>query len=751
MTSYSFSISASWWLVVLCGVCAVLLSWYAYRITTPPIAPLRRIILFALRTVGLWILLFALFEPIVNIIRASEEPPRVAVLLDNSQSVALQDASRNRKADYIAAVKALNLVSLNPTPTPLTLFDENTANLETATFQPDSMRFQGQFSNLAKPLQTVIDNAEQNNIRAVVLFTDGAFNAGENPLYAAEMLGRPIFAVGVGDSTEPRDIGIRSLLSNEIGYVGGELPVSVNVQASGYQGGTAKVILRDNGAVVGEQTLTFGKSNTATENATATFLYKPTEAGMRTLRAEIKNQSGFEEELTIKNNAASEFVNILKNKRKTIVIAGQLTPDISFLRSTLEANQNVQCAVFVEGKNGEFLDDASSGNTPQSAPKRDFKTELAEAEAVMLVGFPVTVTPPAVIEAVRSELSRGKPVLFVASQDLDWVKLRPLETYLPFSTISGSKQEMLALPDVKKQALSSPVMKLSGTDDDATSWNALPPLFRTETLVRVKPGADVLATLKLNNVPLNEPLIVQHTLNNTKSLAILGYGLYRWKLLGFAAEAAKGRTSPDIFGTFFENGLRWLSTSDQGKFVRIKTTRKLYGSGEKVEFTGQVYDKSYNPLDAADVRVVLQSAVLKQPREVVLSTLGGGRYSAVVEGLGQGEYNFAGTATVNGQKYGEDAGRFSVGEVNIEFQNIRMNAAFLRRLAETTGGAFFTAEEVARNPDNLKNAIKRHRGFQARPVTLRSDIPLWNLAWLLGVAIVCFALEWFLRKRSGMV
>jgi hypothetical protein len=444
-------------------------------------------------------------------------------------------------------------------------------------------------------------------------------------------------------------------------------------------------------------------------------------------------------------------VNILKNKRKTILIAGQLTPDISFLRSTLEANQNVQCAVFVEGKNGEFLDDVSSGNTPQSAPKRDFKTELTEAEAVMLVGFPVTVTPPAVIEAVRSEISRGKPVLFVASQDLDWVKLRPLETYLPFSTVSGSKQEMLALPDVKKQALSSPVMKLAGTDNDATSWNALPPLFRTETLVRVKPGADVLATLKLNNVPLNEPLIVQHAVSNTKSLAILGYGLYRWKLLGFAAEAAKGRSTPDIFGTFVENGLRWLSTSDQGKFVRIKTTRKLYGSGEKVEFTGQVYDKSYNPLDNADVRITLQSAVLKQSREVVLSTLGGGRYSAAVEGLGQGEYNFTGTATVNGQKYGEDAGRFSVGEVNIEFQNIRMNAAFLRRLAETTGGAFFTAEEIAANPDKLKNAIQRHRGFQARPVTLRSDIPLWNLAWLLGAAIVCFALEWFLRKRSGMV
>jgi hypothetical protein len=700
---------------------------------------------------GLWILLFALFEPIVNVIRASEEEPRVAVLLDNSQSLQLKDASRDRKTDYLQALRVLKPESLNPTPEQFFVFDENVSEVESSSFLADSMRFQGQFTNLTKPLQRVIEQAGEKNTRAVLLMTDGAFNSGENPLYASEMLGRPLFIVGVGDSTEPRDIAIRSLVSNEIGYVGGELPVNVNVQISGYSGGSLKVQLRDNGNLVGEQTLSIAGNAGATQNATASFLYKPTEAGLRTLRAEIKNASGFDEELTIKNNTASEFVKILKNKRKTILIAGQLTPDISFLRSTLEANQNVQCVVFVEGKNGEFLDDISGTNAQQGSSKRDFKTELAEAEAIMLVGFPVTVTPPTVIDAVRSELSRGKPVLFVASQDLDWVKLQPLETYLPFSTISGSKQEMLALPDVKQQALSSPVMKLSGTDEDAKSWSALPPLFRTETLVRVKAGAEVLSTLKLNNVPLNEPLIVQHTLNNTKSLAILGYGLYRWKLLGFAADAAKGRTSPDIFGTFVENGLRWLATSDQGKFVRIKTTRKLYGSGEKVEFTGQVYDRSYNPMDNADVRVTLQSPALKQQREIVLSTLGGGRYSAFVEGLGQGEYSFNGTASVNGQKYGEDSGRFSVGDINIEYQNIRMNAAFLRRLAETTGGAFFTAEEVAANPDKLKSAIKQHRGFQARPVTLKSDIPLWNLAWLLGVAILCFALEWFLRKRSGMV
>ena len=737
---------------------AAALTWYAYRITTPPVSSLRRYSLMALRLLGLWILLFALFEPIVNVLRATEEPPRVAILLDNSESLSLRDASRDRKTDYLAAMKALKPETLNDAlpeaASTLTLFDNDLRILAAKDFRPESLRLEGQFTNLAKPLQSIFQDAERTNTQAVLLITDGAFNEGENPLYVAEMLGRPMFVVGVGDSTEAKDIAVRALITNDVGYLESELPVNITVQSSGFAEGAARLTVRDNGEVISEQTIAVR----GTESRTVSILYKPKQAGMHTLTAEIKNQSGLEGELTTKNNTYSEFVNVLKNKRKTLVLAGQLSPDISFIRSSLEDNKNVQCNVYVEDMKGGFLDDAASKGSETKdntqTPKRTIETlrqDLADAEAIVLVGFPLTVSPLAVIDAVKGELSRGKPVLFIASQDLDWVRLRPLEPYLPFTTLSGSKQEMLALPDVKQQALSSPVMKLSGTDADAKSWNQLPPLFRTETLVRVKPEAEVLSTVKLNNVPLAEPLIVQRTLNNTKSLAILGYGLYRWKLLGFAAEAAKGRDVPDIFGTFFENGLRWLATSDQGKFVRIKSSRKVYGSGEKVELTGQVYDRSYNPLDGAEVRVTLQSPALKQSREVVLAALGGGRYSATVEGLGEGEYSFVGAALVNSQKYGEDSGRFSVGKVNIEYQNLRMNAAFLRHLAESTGGKFFTAEDVARNPDALRRAIQTAPTYKARPITLRSDIALWNLAGLLAAALFLFAAEWFLRKRSGMV
>ncbi|MCS6809465.1 MAG: VWA domain-containing protein, partial [Bacteroidota bacterium] len=573
MESYSFSIHLPWWLTFLFGITAAALSWYAYTNITPPVSPARRYILMALRFLALLLLLFVLCEPVLNILRATQEPPRIAILLDNSESMSLTDATRNRKQDYHAVLQALAPEKLNnavyDAQSSLTLFDYEARIISAQSFTPDSLHLDGQFTNIAKALQSVLRTADRTNTQAVLLVTDGAFNDGENPLYTAELLGRPIVVIGVGDSTEVKDISIRSIITNEVGYVDSELPVNVTIDASGFSNGLATITLRDNGTIVAEQSIPIRTA----ESRTVHFAYTPKQPGIHTLTAEITNRQGLEGELTTKNNTYSEFVNILSNKRKTILLASQVSPDIAFIRSSLEAQRTTVCSAYIEDGKGGFLDDVSQASNDQLAPieKKTLETlrrDLSSAEAIILVGFPASSTPSAVIEALKTELARGKPVLFVASQDLDWLRLRPLEPFLPFTVLSGSKQEMLALPDVKQSALASPVMKLSGTESDVKAWNQLPPIFRTETLVRVKPEAEILATIKLNNMALAEPLIVQRTLNNSKSLAILGYGLYRWKLLGYAAELAKGRDIPDIFGLFLENSLRWLSTSDQGKIVR---------------------------------------------------------------------------------------------------------------------------------------------------------------------------------------
>src|SRR5690606_32230888 len=150
----------------------------------------------------------------------------------------------------------------------------------------------------------------------------------------------------------------------------------------------------------------------------------------------------------------------------------------------------------------------------------------------------------------------------------------------------------------------SPITRVRGMDE----WSELPPIFRTETSVRARPESEVLATARLGSINLDDPLIVSRRLGRSRSLAVLGYGIYRWQLLGEGPRAARGENAPGVLEDFIGNALRWLAVRDEEKQVRIVTSKQLYTLGEPVRVLAQVYDASFNPLSDAEVAVTVQGA-----------------------------------------------------------------------------------------------------------------------------------------------
>jgi hypothetical protein len=137
----------------------------------------------------------------------------------------------------------------------------------------------------------------------------------------------------------------------------------------------------------------------------------------------------------------------------------------------------------------------------------------------------------------------------------------------------------------------------------------------------------------------------------------------------------------------------------------------------------------------------------EETRELMLSPLGAGRYSGVLDVTEEGDYSFSGKAVLDGQELGSDKGRFAVGELNIEFQDTRMNNVLLRQIAAATGGRYFTIDDAG----DLPAAVSGAESFAATDRLIKSDIQLWNLVWLLALAVLLFAIEWYLRKQAGML
>lgn len=721
MNSYNLVISGYWWLLVLFIIAGFGLSFWAYKTTIPPISEKKRYLLISLRGFALAILIFAIFEPIYSITRAFIEKPKIAILLDNSISAGTTDAKGNRADAFRNALINSNIDNLDNITF---LFDSDVKQLD--KFNTDSLAFDGRATDISKALRRLDRYRDEENIRAVVLFTDGAYNAGSNPIFDAERFTAPFYVVGIGDTTEPVDIAVLSIVTNEIAYVDNKIQIMVNFKANGFSNKTIKLKLFFNEEKIAEQEIFIEPGR---ERFFHNFEYTPTKPGTHKITAQI---DPIENEITRKNNSISEFIRVLENKRNFAIFAGSPSPDLSMIKQSILLEKGVEIKEFIQKKGAEFYE------TPN--PK-----VLQASELIVFVGFPVQSTPKNVIDMIKLELEQGKPLLFIASQTTDYNKLKEFQNYLPFVVVSSRPQELLVVPDFKTSALSSPILRITGSDDDLKLWNSLPPLFRTETFVRPKAESEVLSTMKINNTPLNEPLIMSRHFQNSKSIALMGYGLHRWKLFGYASELAKGRDAEDLLNIFINNSLRWLSIAEQTKPVKVRPSRKFYNENEVVELFGEVYDAAYNPIEKANLKVKIVGK--NDTREITLSPTGLGNYYATVEGLPSGDYSFSAEATLNNNVLGTDDGRFSIGEISIEYLNLKMNEPLLKKIAEITGGKFYYSDNVS----SIIDDIQKNRFFTERSITKRNDIIIWNLPYLLILVVLLLSAEWFIRKRSGML
>ena len=76
-----------------------------------------------------------------------------------------------------------------------------------------------------------------------------------------------------------------------------------------------------------------------------------------------------------------------------------------------------------------------------------------------------------------------------------------------------------------------------------------------------------------------------------------------------------------------------------------------------------------------------------------------------------------------------------------------MNYGLLNLLASESNGSYYTSA----NYEDLFNRLTEINKTTSKEKIVTSDVNLWSDEWLLVIAILLFSLEWFLRKRMGML
>ena len=721
----SLSFQIPWLLFALAAVTCVAFSIFVYRYTTPPVPRGKRYLLVALRSAALILLVFAICEPLFRLARRFIERPTVAVLIDNSLSMTLADdaGDRGEKLRALLSDKSLQ----NPGGRfDMQFFSFSSSLRETRV---DSLRFNGTSTNIAGALRSLRRNASPQ-MKAVLLLTDGNYNAGENPLYESERFGVPIYTVGIGDSLEQKDVLVQKILTNSVAYINSDIPLDATIKVTGFENRKLSAALMEDGKEIARQFVQVPPSSSGgTGQYPVHFSFKPSSTGVKKYTVSISTLEG---ELTRKNNSKSVLVRVLNNKMRIAMIAGAPSADVSAMVQALRSDPNVDATLVVQKSDGafsgqQFTQIISSSPTP--------------FDCLILVGFPTNATAPGTLQALLTSLeTQHTPLLFIASRTIDLQKLRLLSAALPFTVSSDRIDEQSVFPSVAQRQQFHILLRAG--DDETFEWNKLPPFFSSLATFKAKPEALVLATTRIQGVPIDNPLLVARNAPQAKSFALLGYGIWRWRLMGSA-----NTETERFFNSWMSNVIRWLVTREDNNRLRVEPSRDIFSQGEAVDFLGQAYDATYQPVDNANIAVEVSPLTTGQRYQTVLHPADHGRYEGEVEALPEGDYSYSAIGTVGGADIGKTQGRFSVGEQSIEYADTKMNKPLLQQIAAISGGRYTDVGDI----DRLLHDLDSQASMKTEEQLKTSEFELWNLPTLLSVIVAVFGVEWFVRKRSGML
>lgn len=725
--NFSISLDGSPWLLFLLFIVSIIFSYIIYKQTTPPVKPFVRTFLFSLRSVALVVLLAILFHPILSIRHNYLQKPDIAVLIDNSRSLQIEDANVVR-SDIMNSVLKNKIWEDLQDQFFLHFFPFSNSVDSTFNYNDfDSLSFRGQGSDISRALEISKTQLLNKFYSASILISDGVYNMGENPEFVAQRYGIPIHTIGIGDPVEKKDVVISQVVTNDIVYADNKIPVNVTVNHVGFTGKKVQILLKKGNEIVDQKVVNLTQNNQELHLELSYLAKRP---GFQKYRVEIPALEG---EFTRRNNVRNFAVKVLESKIQILLLAGEPSLDFKFLKRGLEMDENIKLVSFVQTKSGGSY----QKKRIESVIQEDF-------QLFIFLGFPKWTIPNTLSNFLTEELlDRKKPLLFFQGSNLNVSALRQFSNILPFQIQSLPRAPKEVIVDPTFSGDDSPVVRL--IEDRAANqknWNDLPPVFTFMSNFTPTSDAENLLQIHtaLSKLPVSDnyrkPLLISRNLGQQKVLAFLGHGFWRWDFMMWGV----GKSN-NLFLTFLERSVRWLITREESKQVRFSTDKLVYRSGDQVYVQAQVYTEDYRPIEDASVK--MQVIAGKNTQEFHLEALGSGKYQTQFRVFQGGNYNFKGEARRNDQFFGADTGRFSVGEFDIEFQQTKMNEQLLRRMSHLSGGNYF-------NPENFTEIVDK-LPVETRELVQIQEINFWNEWLALIIFLVLLAFEWTIRRRKGML
>ncbi len=339
------------------------------------------------------------------------------------------------------------------------------------------------------------------NLGAIVLSTDGIYNKGYNPIYAARQAGCSIFTVALGDTTVKIDASVTKVDNNPTAFLGNTFPLQITIDATKLQGKSSNLTVTE---MDGEK-----ESNLFTKpisfNSPAFHQSIPVQLNATNpgLKHYVVKLALVEGEENIVNNRKDVYIRILDQKQKVLILSTP-HPDVAAIAECINNSDGFEAQSFTPDK---------------------FSGELNKYSLVIINQLPSATM--AISETIKNINKLGIPVMYIIGSQSDIPEFNKLNEGFKIYSQSDKGNDAEAIP--------AKDFSLFTISDDAKGYfSQLPALSSPFGNYVSSPSLNVLCYQKIQSVTTNYPLIAFNLTGSEKTCIIAGEGLFRWRLKDYA-------------------------------------------------------------------------------------------------------------------------------------------------------------------------------------------------------------------------
>jgi len=441
------------------------------------------------------------------------------------------------------------------------------------------------------------------------------------------------------------------------------------------------------------------------------------------------------------NNARDTLIEVQDRREKVLYFEGEPRPEMKFIKRAVQDDKNLVVSVLQRTAENKYyrIDPSSANDLVGGFPRT--REELFAYRGLILGSVEAASFTPEQLRMIADFVSkRGGGLLVLGGRrsfaEGGW-NGTPVGEVLPVIP-DAANPKYLSMLDVRPTRAGAlcPVTQIAATDDASTAkWSEMPQVSTVNSVHQVKPGATVLLSAT-DSRRQDQVVLAFQRYGRGKAIAMPIQDSWLWKM------DVKVPVTDTTHAMFWRRMIRWLvdGVPDQ---VNVTTTADRVEPGEPVKLAAEVLDAAYTEVNDSRVVARITSPTGKVSELPVDWTVThDGDYRASFTPDEPGVYDIRVTAAREQKDLGSAAMHVRVSAGDAEYFDAAMRAPLLKRIAEETGGRFFTPANAAALPEAVS--------YTGRGVTVVEERELWDMPALLLVLVALVSAEWGFRRARGL-